>query len=213
MQSISQALEELALNVFAGGILRRRRDSPEGRGFALRDPAAPLSPFLFDFSRANELLARAIVTELYRIVRLSHWCFDAIAGVPRGGNRFAETMTNGPFESRKTLVTLEKGSDGTMKVITPPNFRDQNVLVIEDVVTRGGSTLAAVRALREQDCQIRGVVAIVNREEGGIRALNSNGIGVCALFHMTGLIKLYWERGLIETDEAREMRNYINPFE
>jgi orotate phosphoribosyltransferase len=56
------------------------------------------------------------------------------------------------------------------------------VAVLEDVVTTGGSTLAAVEKLRERGFGVAGVVALVDRGEGGGEALRGAGLPLVALY-------------------------------
>lgn len=55
------------------------------------------------------------------------------------------------------------------------------ITVLEDVVTTGGSSLKAVRQLREAGYAVNQVVTIVDREEGGAAAMASEGIALQAL--------------------------------
>lgn len=56
------------------------------------------------------------------------------------------------------------------------------VVVVEDVVTTGGSTLRAVERLRARGLSIAGVIAIVDRLEGGAENIRSAEIPVLSLF-------------------------------
>lgn len=56
------------------------------------------------------------------------------------------------------------------------------VAVLEDVVTTGGSTLAAVARLREAGFEVAGVIAIVDRGEGGAEALREAGLPLVSLY-------------------------------
>jgi orotate phosphoribosyltransferase len=56
------------------------------------------------------------------------------------------------------------------------------VVVVEDVVTTGGSTLRAIERLRERGLQVVGVVAIVDRLEGGVERLRESGVPTRALY-------------------------------
>jgi orotate phosphoribosyltransferase len=52
------------------------------------------------------------------------------------------------------------------------------VVVAEDVITTGGSALEAVRVIREEGGTVLGVLAVVDRDEGGRAALEEAGLAV-----------------------------------
>jgi orotate phosphoribosyltransferase len=56
------------------------------------------------------------------------------------------------------------------------------VVVVEDVVTTGGSTLRAVEVLRERGLVVVGVVAIVDRLEGGAENVRAAGLPISSLY-------------------------------
>ena len=56
------------------------------------------------------------------------------------------------------------------------------VVVVEDVLTTGGSALKAIERCRSEGLQVLGVVALVDREEGGREAVEKAGVEVRSLF-------------------------------
>jgi len=56
------------------------------------------------------------------------------------------------------------------------------VVVVEDVVTTGGATLKAIERCRLEGLQVLGVVALVDREEGGSAAIEAAGVELRSLF-------------------------------
>jgi orotate phosphoribosyltransferase len=52
------------------------------------------------------------------------------------------------------------------------------VVVVEDVITTGGSALEAVRVAREEGGTVLGVFAVVDRDEGGRATLEAAGLAV-----------------------------------
>jgi orotate phosphoribosyltransferase len=62
------------------------------------------------------------------------------------------------------------------------------VVVIEDVITTGGSALRAVEAIRAARGEVAGVLALVDREEGGREALESAGLSVVSLARATDIV-------------------------
>ena len=66
----------------------------------------------------------------------------------------------------------EHGTMTPVEGLTEP----RDVILIEDVTTTGGSATAAVLALRAAGCNVRTVVAIVDREEGSHEAFVDAGV-------------------------------------
>ena len=56
------------------------------------------------------------------------------------------------------------------------------ITVLEDVVTTGGSSLKAVKQLREAGYAVERVVTIVDRQEGGLEAMTAAGLELRSLF-------------------------------
>jgi orotate phosphoribosyltransferase len=56
-----------------------------------------------------------------------------------------------------------------------------NVAIIEDVITTGGSALRAIDAVRSANASVTGVLALVDREEGGRQAIEGAGVSVVSL--------------------------------
>jgi orotate phosphoribosyltransferase len=67
------------------------------------------------------------------------------------------------------------------------------VVVVEDVITTGGSTLRAIERLRERGLAVAGVIAIVDRLEGGAENIRAAGV------HLTSL---YTRRDFIPEDDV-----------
>jgi orotate phosphoribosyltransferase len=55
------------------------------------------------------------------------------------------------------------------------------VALLEDVITTGGSSLKAVETLKAAGAQVVGVVALVDREEGGADAIRAAGLPLVSI--------------------------------
>jgi orotate phosphoribosyltransferase len=64
------------------------------------------------------------------------------------------------------------------------------VVVVEDVVTTGGSTIKAIERLKAHGCKILKVLALVDRQEGGREAIEAAGYTVDALFTVDDFLSL-----------------------
>jgi orotate phosphoribosyltransferase len=63
------------------------------------------------------------------------------------------------------------------------------VVVVEDVITTGGSALEAVRVVREEGGAVLGVLGVVDREEGGRASLEATGLAVEVLVGVHELLR------------------------
>jgi len=113
---------------------------------------------------------------------------DAVAGVELGGCPLASAVALTSFERGAPLdaVYVRKAAKdhGTRKLLEgadrlAPGAR---LVILEDTVTTGGSTLRAVAQIRELGFEVAGVVAVVDRSEGGAEAITAAGLPFQSLF-------------------------------
>jgi orotate phosphoribosyltransferase len=112
----------------------------------------------------------------------------AVGGMTMGADPIASAVSLTSFLWGRPLpafyVRKEPKGHGTNqwlegKKAIPPGAR---VAVVEDVVTTGGSTLKAVERIRSEGFTVAGVVALVDRQEGGREAVQAAGITIESLF-------------------------------
>jgi orotate phosphoribosyltransferase len=85
-------------------------------------------------------------------------------------------------------VRKEPKAHGAGKLIEGP-FRDgDRVAVIEDTITTGGSARKAIDAVRAGGGLVVGVLALVDREEGGRESLESDGIEVVSMVRASEIV-------------------------
>ncbi|MDQ8039809.1 MAG: orotate phosphoribosyltransferase [Rickettsiella sp.] len=76
---------------------------------------------------------------------------------------------------------------GTKKQLEGVFEKGQNCLIIEDVVTTGGSILKTIDILKENGLQVTDVVVLVDREQGGREILEEHGYRLHAVFTLNEL--------------------------
>ncbi len=89
------------------------------------------------------------------------------------------------------LVRKEPKKYGTQKQIEGNVNPGMRVVLVEDVVTTGGSVLKALSALRETRVQVVKVLALVDREEGGRSAIEAEGVPFYAFFSIEEILSAY----------------------
>jgi orotate phosphoribosyltransferase len=63
-----------------------------------------------------------------------------------------------------------------------------HILLVEDVITTGGSAIEAIDTFREQGHRVTHMLALVDRCEGGKDRLSEHGIEVVSLFDRTDFL-------------------------
>lgn len=124
----------------------------------------------------------------------ARWDVDAVGGLTLGADpiayaaSYASASTGRPL--RAFTVRKEAKTHGTGKLIEGPFRPGDRVAVIEDVITTGGSALKAIEAVRGAGGQVCGVVALVDREEGGRESLEAAGVDVISIARASEIVPL-----------------------
>lgn len=85
----------------------------------------------------------------------------------------------------------------------------QKVVVVEDLISTGGSVISAVEALREAGCEVLGVVSIFTYELAkGIEMLNGSRINAISLTNFTTLIEVAKEKGYIKKNDIASLTEW-----
>ena len=120
------------------------------------------------------------------------WRVDAVGGLTLGADpvsyAIAVASVASPPLVRAFTVRKEAKQHGTGRLIEGPMNEGDHVVVIEDVITTGGSALRAVEAIQRAGASISGIVAVVDREEGGRSVLEQQGFEVVCLATVSELL-------------------------
>jgi orotate phosphoribosyltransferase len=124
-------------------------------------------------------------------IRAKGWNPAAIGGLTMGADPVAYAVAAASTSSTAIIdafsVRKEAKKHGTGKRIEG-NFQEgREVVIAEDVITSGGSALQAIEAVKAEGGLILGVLAIVDREEGGRAAIEGAGFPVVVLTTTTSL--------------------------
>jgi orotate phosphoribosyltransferase len=116
---------------------------------------------------------------------------DAIGGLELGAVPIINAVSMRSWPERPIdgfVVRKERKGHGTDQQIDG-NFRPHGtVILIEDVTTRGGSVMQAVRAVRARGGVVKKIISIVDRQEGAAENLRKEGIGLDAIYVASELL-------------------------
>jgi orotate phosphoribosyltransferase len=124
-------------------------------------------------------------------LRETGWAPRAVGGLTMGADPVAYAIA-AASAGRPPLVDAfsvrkEAKSHGTARRVEGNFSAGDAVVVVEDVITTGGSALRAIEVLRAEGATILGVLAVVDREEGGRAVIEAAGHRVVALTTATRL--------------------------
>jgi orotate phosphoribosyltransferase len=96
------------------------------------------------------------------------WGGTAVGGMTMGADPLACAALAGGARAKAFFVRREVKAHGLQRRIEgPPLSAQDRCVVVEDVVTTGASTLAAITALQDAGHEICGVVSVLDRLSGG----------------------------------------------
>ena len=128
----------------------------------------------------------------FAAIEQAGWQVDAVGGLTLGADpvsyavSYASALAGRPI--RAFTVRKEAKQHGTGKLIEGPFRAGDRVAVVEDVITTGGSALKAIAAVRAAGGRVAGVLAVVDREEGGREAIEAEGVSVVALARAEAIV-------------------------
>ena len=106
----------------------------------------------------------------------------AVGGTTMGADPIACAALDGGADVKAFSVRKERKEHGLQRWVEgPPLEPGERCLVVEDVVTTGGSTMHALERLREEGHEVVGVVSVLDRLAGGGEAIEASGAPYVAL--------------------------------
>lgn len=121
-----------------------------------------------------------------QMIRDQGWKPAAVGGLTLGADPVAYAIARASADQPPLIeaFTVRKAAKehGTGRLIEGNLNPGDNAVVVEDVLTSGMSALGAIRAVREYGGTVIGVLAVVDRLEGGARRIAEEaGIGLVVL--------------------------------
>ena len=123
-----------------------------------------------------------------------NWHPDSVGGLTLGADPIAFAISRAsadhPYPLRAFTVRKEAKQHGTGNLIEGPFKPGDRVLIVEDVITTGKSAIQAIDAVEAAGGTITGVLALVDREDGGKDSIKSRGYDVVSLTTISELLAI-----------------------
>ncbi len=127
------------------------------------------------------------------LLRETGWEPDAIGGLTMGADPVSYAIAHSSWLAGTPInafsVRKKPKDHGTGRRIEGCFSSGNSVVVVEDVITSGGSALEACRAVEAEGGSVAGIIAVLDREAGGAAALLEAGYAVHAIFRVSELLE------------------------
>ena len=98
----------------------------------------------------------------------------AVGGMTMGADPVACAALAAGAEVKAFFVRKDRKQHGLQRWVEGPLLEPgERCLVVEDVVTTGGSTVKAIERIREEGLEVAGVVSVLDRQAGGAEAIEA----------------------------------------
>ncbi len=153
--------------------------------------------------------AKIVREELETLMSMRHpqvQPFTLVAGVPFGGLHVATAFS---LNINSPMIYIHPPATDKADVIEGRFVRGQTCLVIDDLITGGGSILQTAATLSEAGLVVRDAVALVDRQEGGRAALRQAGINLVTILTLEQIATYLMSAGHIDEDSYRRTVSYL----
>lgn len=134
--------------------------------------------------------------------------FDRIAAIPYAALPIGVAMA---LELDRPMIypRREVKQHGTRRAIEGAFEPGETALLVDDLITRGGSKLEAIESLEAADLVVEDVLVLIDREQGGGRDLSERGYRLHAVLRLTELLEVLADGERITAEEHAHVLSYL----
>jgi len=134
--------------------------------------------------------------------------FDRIAAIPYAALPIGVAMA---LEMDRPMIypRREVKQHGTRRAIEGTFEPGETALLVDDLITRGGSKLEAIESLEAADLVVEDVLVLIDREQGGAEDLAERGYQLHAVLRLTELLEVLADSERITAEERAKVLTYL----
>lgn len=153
-------------------------------------------------------LMNQVSTLLYQRVQEEDLKFDSVCGVPYTALPLATIICS--RHELPMLIRRKEAKDYGTKRLVEGSFREGDTcLIIEDTVTSGSSILETAEVLYKGGLKVTDAIVLMDREQGGVEMLASQGIKLHPIISMFKLLSVLQAAGRIDAQTAQSVHQFI----
>ncbi|KKQ88107.1 MAG: Orotate phosphoribosyltransferase [Parcubacteria group bacterium GW2011_GWF2_38_8] len=153
---------------------------------------------------------KEVLEEMKNLIQENNLVFDIIAGVEAGGIPHSAGL--GLLISKPSVFVRKKAKEhGTKSMIEGGEVKGKKVLLVEDLVSTGISSLASVKAIREEGGEVNNCLAIASYGfEEGEEAFKNEDINLISLVSFADIIKEAEKGKYLDEEKLSELKKWFS---
>ena len=174
-----------------------------------KNPTAPLSPIYIDLRLLRSFPdVMDLSIDIYQQL-IKDLSFDLLADVPTAATPIVAILSN-KIRVPMISVRMDKKKHGTGVPIDGAFKKGQTAIVIDDLITGADSKFDALSILENNGLIINDIIVLLDREQGGVKKLESRGYNCICAMGITELLSIYLEQGKISNDVYENTIKYLS---
>ena len=131
---------------------------------------------------------------------------DCVAGGETGGMPFGSWVAE---RMDKPFVYVRKKTKGHGGGLRVEGVASGKVLLVEDLITDGGSKMGFIQGIREAGCTVSDCIVLVDREQQGLENLAQEGVSMHTLVGIASCLEEGRAIGLLSSEDLSEVNTYL----
>src|SRR3989344_2514201 len=152
---------------------------------------------------------KIVIDAFSKIIKKENIKLDVLAGVAAAGIPHSAAL--GFFTKKPSVFVRKEVKDhGTKRMVEGGSVLNRNVLLIEDLVTTGGSSLNAVQNLRKEGAKVNNCLVIVSYNfPSAANAFSKAKVKLHAITSFPIILDEAKKLGLIKGDKLKQVENWL----
>ncbi|AZN40558.1 orotate phosphoribosyltransferase [Paenibacillus albus] len=202
--TLQQLPREIASGLLSINAVALRPNEPFTWTSGMKSPIYCDNRLTMSYPEIRELIAEGFAT----VIREQFPDCEAVAGIATGGIPHAAWVAQKLNLPMLYVRDKAKGHGKTNQI--EGHFKPgQKVVLIEDLISTGGSSLKAAVAVREAGCEVQGVVAIFTYQfPHAAAAFEQEGIPLATLSNYSALIEVAAEKGIVQSSDVALLQSW-----
>jgi orotate phosphoribosyltransferase len=152
---------------------------------------------------------RTVIVAFQRVLEAQGTIFDVIAGIETAGIPHSAALA---YSMRRPSVFVRKEAKehGMQKRVEGGEVKGKRVLLVEDQVTTGGSSLSAVAALRGEGAVVEDCLAITSYSfPEAVEAFTEAGVRLHTLTTFNAILEVAEKSGKFSAEQLQSVRDWV----